>query len=97
MTPECCVHRAVMRHTPVRVPWATLASGLLLVIAPKCPLCIAAYLAVAGIGASAAATLARAVHPVLWLVAALGLAMFIARLVSTRRAARSPTRYGRVG
>jgi hypothetical protein len=68
-----------------RVPWAALIPGLMLVAVPKCPLCIAAYLAVAGISAGAAATLARAVHPMLWLIAALGLAMFAARIVRARR------------
>jgi hypothetical protein len=78
-----------MRRTPVRIPWATLVSGLLLVVAPKCPLCIAAYLAVAGIGAGAAATLAYAVHPLLWVAAALGLAMFAVQLVQAKKRRRA--------
>ena len=67
------------------MPWAALVPGILLVAAPKCPLCIAAYLAVAGIGAGAAATAARAIHPLLWLIAALGLGLFAVQLVGAAR------------
>ena len=83
MTPECCAHRAVSRR--VGIPWAALVSGILLVAAPKCPLCIAAYLAVAGIGAGAAATAARVLHPMLSLIAALGLGLFAVQLVGAAR------------
>ena len=66
-----------MQPRPARIPWAALIPGLLLVLVPKCPLCLAAYLTVVGISAGAAAPLAGVIHPLIPLVAALWLAIFL--------------------
>jgi hypothetical protein len=87
-----------MQPRRARVPWAALIPGLLLVVVPKCPLCLAAYLTVVGISAGAAAPLAGAIHPLIPLVGALGLALFVvqaARAICARhRRARAGERIG---
>src|SRR5262245_37745829 len=82
MAPECCLsaaHRAAHAR-PARIPWTALLSGLLLVLVPKCPLCVAAYLTVVGISAGAAAALAHVIHPLILLVAALSLVLLVVRI-----------------
>jgi hypothetical protein len=87
--PECsCASRAPRRASlsrptlsrPSRLSWGAVASGLALALLPKCPLCLAAYLTVLGLGTGAAASLAQVLHPLTALVAVLVLALFVVRL-----------------
>jgi len=83
--PEPCCARAP-RSRLLRLPWGALVSSLSLVLLPKCPLCLAAYLAALGVGTGAAASLAQVLHPLTALAAALVLGLFALRLA--RRAQR---------
>jgi hypothetical protein len=85
---RCCAHRAP-RPRPSRLSWGALLSGLALALLPKCPLCIAAYLTVLGLGTGAAAALAHVLHPLTLLLASLVLGLFVVRLA--RRAQRFAT------
>jgi hypothetical protein len=62
--------------------------GAAAVLVPKCPLCLAAYLAVVGIGAGAATTVSRVIHPLLLAVAVLGLfvPILVSRYATTKNA-----------
>ncbi len=84
MTPDCCGRRVVAR----RAGWSVL-SGLLLVLAPKCPLCLAAYLSVLGVGAGMAAALAPWLRPAAAVLLVLALGLTVAAWISQRRAARA--------
>lgn len=81
MTPECCARRRPRRS---RLSWAVVP-GLALLAVPKCPLCLAAYLSIVGLGAGTAAWLARLIHPLALAVAALAVAVVAARLVGLVR------------
>ena len=81
----CCARRAP-RPRPSRLSWSALVSGVALAFLPKCPLCLAAYLTVLGLGTGVAAPLARLLHPLTALVAVAVLALFVLRLA--RRAHR---------
>jgi hypothetical protein len=94
----CCAHRAPRPRSgparpsrsrlsrPSRLSWGAVVSGVALALLPKCPLCLAAYLTVFGVGTGAAASLAQVLHPVTALVAVVVLALFVVRLA--RRAQR---------
>lgn len=83
--PGCCLAREVTRRR-TRIPWAALLPGFALALLPKCPLCIAVYLSIAGVSAGVAVPLARAAHPLCAIAAVLGLglALVIVRLVIER-------------
>ena len=68
-----------------------LASAVLLTLAPKCPLCVAAYLASFGLGAGAAALLAPLLRPALGVFALAGLLALIWRGIRRTRPARNAT------
>lgn len=92
-TPEpCCAHRArrSLSSPRSRLSWGALVSGVALALLPKCPLCLAAYLTVLGLGTGASGSLAHALHPLAALVAAFVLGLFALRLVLrlARRAQR---------
>lgn len=63
MTTECCSSRRGGRRAARTARWSILP-GLVLLLAPKCPLCLAAYLAVLGVGAGTAAVIAPWLRPV---------------------------------
>jgi hypothetical protein len=85
---SCCSHRAPGPR-PSRLSWGALLSGLALALLPKCPLCIAAYLTVLGLGTGAAGALAQVLHPLTLFLAAVILGLFVMRLA--RRAQRFAT------
>jgi membrane protein implicated in regulation of membrane protease activity len=86
MKPDCCGRRVVAR----RAGWSVL-SGLVLALAPKCPLCLAAYLSVFGVGAGVAAATAPWLRPVTTVVLALALIFTLAAWISHRRGSDLPT------
>ena len=65
-----------------------LGSTLLLLLAPKCPLCVTAYLASVGLSAGAALYLAPLLRPALVVFAALGVLAFLWR--ATQHMRRAP-------
>lgn len=69
---ECCARRSLRRRV-ARNAIASLGPGVLLALAPKCPLCVAAYLTASGLGAGAAAGAAPWLRP-----AAVGLLVLLA-------------------
>jgi hypothetical protein len=90
--PECCcaAPRRASLSRPSRLSWGALASGVALALLPKCPLCLAAYLTMLGLGTGAAASLAQVLHPLAALVAVLVLALFVVRLAQrTQRFAQA--------
>ena len=60
MADDCCGARPRVART---ARWM-LGPGLLLALAPKCPLCLAAYLSVFGVGAGTAAAVAPWLRPI---------------------------------
>jgi hypothetical protein len=68
----CCVARR-------GGPWAALLSGLALALAPKCPVCIAAYLSVLGASIATAAAFVPLLRPVGVLVVATALLALVRR------------------
>jgi hypothetical protein len=60
-----------------------VGSGTLLVLLPKCPLCIAAYLAV-WTGAGAAITIATRLRPLLEILFAASVALLLFRFLAAR-------------
>jgi len=83
MTGRCCTSGGPKRPLTRFSSAASILPGALLVLLPKCPLCLAAWLTVAtGIGVSAAAvTWARELVVVVWIAV---LAIAAARLVRHR-------------
>ena len=67
---------------PRAIVYLALAPGLLLMLAPKCPLCIAAYLSFFGMGA--ATLLAPWLRPVAFAVMVLSTATLLFRFVTSR-------------
>ncbi len=86
--------RAVARLGAARL--AAAASAMAALLLPKCPLCVAAYLAWLGLGAGLAGVLALLLRPALvgvcMLMVALGVWRWRARSLQTGRAAK-----GRLG
>lgn len=89
---NCCMPRAERRGQPSpRQPprgWRSLSgcagSGALLVLLPKCPLCLAAYLAVFT-GAGAAMPIATRLRPVLEIALFASVSLLLLRFVRARR------------
>jgi hypothetical protein len=74
--------------------WAASALGLLGVLVPKCPLCLAAYLCLFGFSAGTAHALATLGLPLclgLLFISALATALFVARRGRYREGARTGT------
>ena len=72
-----------------RLPgWLAVGSGLLAVALPKCPMCVAGYLSVVGLGATTAGAVVPVLRPIAFAILALSLAWLIARRL--RRFARAP-------
>jgi membrane protein implicated in regulation of membrane protease activity len=63
MKTECCSSRRGKGRAARTARWS-IVPGLLLMLAPKCPMCLAAYLAVFGVGAGTAALVAPWLRPV---------------------------------
>lgn len=94
MAPECgCAYARPATRTPVRVAWGALVPGLAAAVLPKCPLCLAAYLSVIGVSASAAAPWVQVLHPASIVVAAIAVGVVLARLVRRSRLTRRSWRY----
>jgi hypothetical protein len=65
-----------------------------LILMPKCPLCVAAYLVSFGVGASAAHAVAPLIRPAAWLLmaaAALALVASLRRILATRFGSGRPS------
>jgi hypothetical protein len=89
MAPEChCAGARPAVRTPVRVAWGALVPGLAMAVLPKCPLCLAGYLSVLGLGAGTAGPWLRVLHPASLVVAAVALGVVVTRLARRARAAR---------
>ena len=92
MPGQCCTGEGPSRRLARR--WARAAASMLpgavLVLLPKCPLCLAAWLtAVAGVGVSAAAAAyVRELIVVFWVAAAV---LAAARIIRRRVFGRSPS------
>ena len=86
MKPDCCTRERAPKRI-AKTAGLSLFPGLLLVFAPKCPLCLAAYLSVFGIGAGAASLVAPWIRPfaiaLLVLIAAATLYRTLTRRVRT--------------
>ncbi len=63
MKTECCSSRRGKGRAARTARWSFLP-GRLLALVPKCPMCLAAYLAVFGVGAGTAALIAPWLRPV---------------------------------
>jgi len=85
MTAQCCTGGAASRCLARRISGtaASVVPGAILLLLPKCPLCLAAWLTLAaGIGVSAAAAAwVRGLIVVFWVVA---LALSATRIIRTR-------------
>jgi hypothetical protein len=85
MTGQCCMGRRTSRRLARRLSTAaaSILPGAVLVLLPKCPLCLAAWLTVAtGIGFSAAgAVWLRGIVVVIWVV---GVALAGAQIIRRR-------------
>ena len=72
---------------PARRMASSIGAALGLVLLPKCPLCIAAYLVSFGVGAGAAHAAAPFIRPAAWVlmgVATLALVMSLRRFIAAR-------------
>ena len=77
---------------PARTARWMLGPGLVLALAPKCPLCLAAYLSAAGVSAGAAAAVAPWLRPVaIALLVVLTIATAVAWRQRISTSARSST------
>jgi hypothetical protein len=56
-----------------RAPWVAVASTLLAVLAPKCPLCLAAYLSIFGVTVGAASVVLQVLRPLALVVSGLAI------------------------
>lgn len=85
-----CCHTETERR-PRRGWWRSVSgcasSGALLVLLPKCPMCIAAYLAL-WTGAGAAMSIATRLRPLLEIVFVASALLLIVRCFAVRRAER---------
>ncbi len=85
MARECCSSRRLDKRVARAASWSILP-GLLLALAPKCPLCLAAYLSVLGVGAGAATLISPWLRPVaIALLLAIGMATILAWYRNGRR------------
>jgi hypothetical protein len=73
---------------------SSVGTVLCALLVPKCPLCVAAWLGAAGIGAGAATLVAPFVRPAALLLAALALLSFVGSLRRGRAARRAPAAAG---
>jgi hypothetical protein len=90
MTGQCCVGGTASRRLAQRLSAASILPGAVLVLLPKCPLCLAAWLTVAtGVGFSAAgvARVRAAMLVVFWLAA---LVFAAEQIVRRRTCGRAP-------
>jgi len=71
--------------------WLTLALGLAASLVPKCPLCIAGYLSLFGLGTAAAGVMAPLFFPIGMALVVLSCASMAALFIRARAAARSPS------
>jgi ABC-type uncharacterized transport system permease subunit len=93
MTRQCCTGEGLSRRLARRLRAAAVSvlPGAILLVLPKCPLCLAVWLTVmTGIGVStAAAARVRGVVVVFWVAV---LAIAAAQMVRRRATKRSPAR-----
>lgn len=78
-----------MKRRAWLTPGVSVACGLAVTAAPKCPLCIAGYLSLAGIGASGAGVVAVVLRPALITAAAASLGVWLLGLWWLARARRA--------
>jgi len=88
---NCCYRPAESK--PHRSWWRNASgcagSGVLLVLLPKCPLCIAAYLAL-WTGASMAMPIATRLRPLLEILLIASVILLLAKFLAKRRVADAP-------
>jgi ABC-type uncharacterized transport system permease subunit len=92
MTRQCCTGEGLSRRLARRLRAAAVSvlPGAILLVLPKCPLCLAVWLTVmTGIGVSTAAARVRGVVVVFWVAV---LAIAAAQMVRRRATKRSPAR-----
>ena len=68
---------------------ASLGSGVAAVLVPKCPICIAGWLSVVGIGAGVGATVALVLRPALVVLAIITAAFVLVGWVRARASAKA--------
>ena len=91
MTGRCCTGGRPSRRFARRLSGgvASLLPGAVLVLLPKCPLCLAAWIA-AGTGVALPALVASSVRPSLVIASVLSASLLVRRSVGRFRLARSP-------
>jgi hypothetical protein len=80
-----------LRPLPWRRATSSLFATLGLLLLPKCPLCIAAYLVTLGVGAEAAHDAAPFVRPLAWAMMSVALVALALGLRRLRRRAEAET------
>jgi hypothetical protein len=97
MTGQCCMGGRTSRRLALRLSTAaaSILPGVVLVLLPKCPLCLAAWLTVVtGVGFSAAG--AASVRGIVVMFSVVAVALAAATIVRRRAFGRSPAPFRRL-
>lgn len=81
----CCAHRRRPARSAVPLSALGVGSTVAAILVPKCPLCIAAYLTLCGVGAGWAAVVAPVVRPAAFALSVVSLAALVVTIVRRRR------------
>ena len=97
--PGCASDRADVqepRRARARLPWLAFLPAILYALAPKCPMCLVAYLSAFGVTVGMASVALSVLRPlaVALVVLALGFALWRAKVPSFRHRARRNTAEG---
>jgi hypothetical protein len=88
MAPDCPGCAPAARPPRARAPWVAVASAALAALAPKCPLCLAAYLSAFGVTVGAASVVVAVLRPLAVALAVLAVAIMAVRRRGARTGAR---------